>query len=129
MIQHAIFSGKQGSGFISDSFEEISQSCSPVNADAILIIGNTVLVPEMSFDLEGFFIRPLLYLGLYNSEPHRMVFYMGEHNNRQYFQEVFWLSEDRFYLQYKPNGGRDYNRVNGVWCFNKKGKKSKSTIS
>lgn len=125
MIEHQLFSKKQGAGFISHSFAEMQLKCA---TGPNLKLGDTLLVPGQAFDLEGFFIRPLLFVGFYRSNPHQMIFYMGEHNNRQYFQEVFWLSEDRFYIQYQPNGGRDYNRVNGVWCFNKKGKKSKSII-
>jgi hypothetical protein len=134
MIQEALFSDKEGSGYISDSFHEIAAICSP-HAEPIAF-GDTELLPSCETDLEGFYNRPLMYVGHMSCNDGsiflpdgaiEMVFYAGEHEGKHYFKSVYWITRDRFYIQYQPSGGRDYNRVKGHWDFNRKPNKKTQT--
>jgi hypothetical protein len=135
MINEVIFSDKQGSGIIADSYSELQQAVS-IHAEPIQL-GDLVILPGTKTNLEGFFISPLIYLGLYASiwglflpsNSRAMLFYMGEHEGKHYAQLVYWITNNRFYLQYQDSGGRDYNKVKGVWCFNRPKKKKKSKMN
>lgn len=110
MNSWAYFAHSQASGYIGDSADAVR-----THKQSIRIAGITI-DPGMITDLVGFFCRPLKYLG--TRGKNRMVFYIGAGDGifpEHYFQSVLWLSETRIYEQFKPNAGRDFNFVNGVW--------------
>lgn len=131
MIHDAIFSDKEGGGYIADSYTEVAKLCQ-LHAEPIMF-GDTELLPICKTDLEGFYNRPVLYMGYKDAggkggiflpdDALEMVFYIGDDEGKYFFKSVYWISRDRFYIQYNPKGGSDFNRVNGEWDFNRVAKR------
>lgn len=118
MIHEAIFSHAEGSGYITDHPDEIKSILN--NTTVMVMFGDTPLVIGSFTDLDGFYNRPVKFMGVAGKPEDsllEMIFYIGESWNKHYYKSVFWVDQNRFYIQYQPNGGRDYNRVNGVWDF------------
>ncbi len=123
MIKEVIFSNKEGFGYISNTMAEMLSTVK-LHAEP-LIFGNLELLPGSETDLEGFLCRKILYMGHKTPKSKcsiflpngaiNLLFYLGEDDNEHYFKSIFYLSPTRIYIQYQPNGGRDYNRVNGKW--------------
>lgn len=107
MPEPCYFSHSEGSGYM-----EASKDSVPCHAQPITI-GGEVIEPGQSTELQGFFRRPLEYLGL--KDENEMIFYIGEDQGIHYFKSIFWISETRFFIAYKPGSGRDFNFVNGAW--------------
>jgi hypothetical protein len=130
MIEEVVYSNKQGWGLIADTKEEMA-AVTGAHMEP-LRLGNTDLTPGKSYDLDGFFARPLEYCGIYKRPTqlfieitekglteadisHGMVFYICEGNGRHYYQLVAWIDKDRFFMMYGDKFGRDYNFRKGKW--------------
>jgi len=111
MIEEVVFSNVQGSGYICESKDAVETRPGSVE------LGGATLSPGTFSDLNGFFARPLEYLGL--RDRTEMVFYIGSDEQvfktLHYFQSVLWLSPTRFFEMFGYEHGRDFNFVNGVW--------------
>jgi hypothetical protein len=126
VIECAIFSNKEGAGYIADSVVEMERLC---NRHAEVIqFGSEKLIPDCMTDLDGFYSRYVKYIGVKHDSftvlqhslfmqegAKELVLHIGQHEGKEYFKSVIWVSPERFYIQYQPSGGRDYNRVNGKW--------------
>lgn len=131
MHKEVLYTGNEGHGIISETRAEV-ESALCIHLEPIEL-GDLKISPGVKTDLEGFYNRPLEYVGYLidvkhppseifldkSKKSYGMVFYMGEDSGKHYYSVIFRISRDRFYIHYKANGGRDYNRVKGVWCFNK----------
>lgn len=110
-LETKYFSHGQGSGYIEASKEAVE-----VRAEARKL-GGEVIAPNTMTTLQGHFCRELEYLGV--RDKNEMIFYIGSDENlydaKHYFQSVLWVSETRIYEHFKPQSGRDYNFVGGVW--------------
>jgi len=125
MIIQALYKDNEGCGLIADSLDELRKQCTDENAN--VRIGATELIPGETTNLEGFFNRDVEYLGRDKCDG-ALVFYIGTDGEKFFSKTIYWISESRFYIQYKFNGGRDYNLVNGVWDFLRVGKKKMNVI-
>ncbi len=115
MVQRTLFSSHQGSGYITDTFEEMKKLCTIRGVKSFCEIPLKANEPS---DMCGFFKTPLLLLGVLKKTK-TLIFYIGEHNNKFYFQEVFWIAPTRFFLLYAGGSGRDYHYRNNIWDYNK----------
>lgn len=110
-LETVYFADAQGSGYITENKSDVETRLDPVD------LGGHTIEPGAFTDINGFFARPLEYLGLIDSK--NMVFYIGSdsdlHGTKHYFQFMLWLSPTRFFEAFKPGSGRDFNFVNGVW--------------
>jgi len=110
-LERVYFSDAQGSGYITASKSDVDTRPESVE------LGGNRIQPGQITDLNGFWRRPLEYLGLRDSAE--MIFYLGEDSDlmgpRHYFQSVLWVSPTRFFEAFKPGSGRDFNFVKGEW--------------
>ena len=107
-MERVLYSQKEGAGIICEAGEII-----PVRKDSVCIV-DEVIMPGTFTDLKGFYKRAVEYIGLdaSNSDSKIMIFHLGSSKDlfpKSYYAEVLYLTPTRFYIQYNPLGGRDYN--------------------
>lgn len=110
-LELVFFSDAQGSGYITEKKCDVETRAESVK------LGCQIIEPGAFTDLNGFWRRPMEYLGMRDRKE--MVFYIGSDSDimstKHYFQSVLWVSQTRFWEAFKPGSGRDFNFVNGVW--------------
>jgi hypothetical protein len=113
-MKRVLFSNNEGEGIIAEPGEVIATL--PV---AVQIV-DEVIEPGMMTDIKGFYNRPVKYLGIDAEYPEHkcMIFHIGTEDNlfpKAYYKVILWLSPKRFYITFRPNGGRDFNYIKGQW--------------
>lgn len=113
-MKRVIFSNNEGEGIIAEPREV------PPTLPVAVTIVDEVIEPGMMTDIKGFYNRPAKYLGIDAQYPDSkcMLFYIGTDDNlfpKEYYKVILWLSPTRFYITFRPNGGRDFNYINGQW--------------
>lgn len=107
----------------SDTREEVE---STLTKEGFFILGNTVFNPGTRTDFDGYWNRPLLYIG---NKKQEMYFYIGEDKGRHYYEYFHYITTNRFCINtYNGQSARDFNFANGVWCFNKMTAKKKNKL-
>jgi hypothetical protein len=128
-MEFTLFSKNQGCGYISKDYYFVNDVT--IKHETPIVLGRQELIPGNSFDLDGFFSRPLLYLGKHVSATanqkgqyeiplkeklsDELIFYIGEDDGNHYFQAVFKITDTRFFMLYGKGSGRDYNFKNNKW--------------
>lgn len=83
---------------------------------SIAVAGQAV-VPGNKTTLNGFFCRPIEYLGV--EENGYAIFYIGSQNDlfaqANYYEPVLVVSDTRLFKMYSENAGRDFNFINQKW--------------
>lgn len=111
-METVIFSDRQGSGYTCTNDQEINSIAQKLSIQ----VNSQTINPGEQTTLNGFFCRPLEYIGRNETEA---IFCMGNtedlFNQVWYYQSVYIIADKRIYLIYGPNFGRDYNLINGRW--------------
>lgn len=111
-METVIFSNRQGSGYTCANDQEIYSVAQKL---PIQVNGQTYN-PGDKTTLNGFFCRPLEYIGSVDSEA---IFCMGNtedlFNQVWFYQSVYIISDARIFLIYGNGFGRDYNFINNKW--------------
>lgn len=83
---------------------------------AIAVAGE-IVSPGNKTTLNGFFCRPIEYLGL--EESGYAIFYIGSKQDlfaqENYYEPVLVVSHTRLFKMYSENAGRDFNFINQKW--------------
>lgn len=118
-MEKVYFSKKVGQGFILDEND---------NANDFILkkqttLNGETLIPGSSYKLNDFFIRPVEFAGLFSEEmqlklfekPLHLVFFIGEHDGKRYYDIYHKISEQRIFKKYNELSGRDFIFKNGKW--------------
>ena len=110
-MEYTLFSANEGAGYISDN-PEIDER---FKLQEVIFEFGTIL-PGYENNLGGFFIKPLKYIGRDKKE---LLFFIGTDNSlsgtKFYYLSINYITPTRFYIQYAPISGRDYNYKNKQW--------------
>ena len=107
-----VYSDNQGSGYIVTEKKALDE----IRREGVTINGSKIK-PGQHTSIQGYFSRPLEYLGLIGENE--MLFRIGEQSDlfgtKIYLQSVFRISESRLFEMFSHNSGRDFIFVNGKW--------------
>ncbi|MHC1707508.1 MAG: hypothetical protein AB9842_08300 [Bacteroidales bacterium] len=117
MITPALFSNKNGSGYIADNPDEIMYAIGLETCQGVTINGKWIC-PGSFITLDDFFCRPLLFMGL--KGDNELIFYIGKEEvdlfgEKYYYQSIFKIDESRIFEMFSPNAGSDFYFKNGKW--------------
>lgn len=83
---------------------------------AIAVAGQ-IVTPGSKTTLNGFFCRPIEYLGI--EDNGYVIFYIGSQHDlfaqANYYEPVLVVSDTRLFKMHSENAGRDFNYINQKW--------------
>ena len=108
MIDTCIYSGGQGAGAFSDTYEEFIATLvkSPVKLE------NTIVEVDSEYLFTDLLSRPLKYVG---RQKAKLWFYLGEYEGKFHFKEINWIDENLIYISYGARFGNSHAFKNGSW--------------
>ena len=82
-----------------------------------IVVADEIVAPGNITTLNGFFCRPIAYLGI--EENGYAIFYIGSKNDlfaqANYYEPVLVVSQTRLFKMYSEYAGRDFNFINQKW--------------
>lgn len=110
-MEKVFYSKNQGQGIIFENDENIYDHLTKQGT----LLAAEYLKPGMKTTVSGFLKDEVTYLGWIKTMPAKLVFLLGEHENKKYCIVINKITITRIFIKYNDLSGTDYRFKDNNW--------------